>query len=156
MCLACPQMPPWSPEEAWSAWDIYQEALQRAHRAEARALEAEKQIAKEQRYCSVQWNFSVFFQDKSNKLEKEVQRLKCELNREIGFSDTMKEGYQRYLRIARHLTGREMGHVQSMDRKGQLWRVSEHCKTRIEFYLSKAYGEMRAAEGHHQHDAGEL
>ena len=99
-------------------------------------MEAEEQIAKEQRYCSTQWNYSVFYQDKSNKLEKEVERLKCELNREKGFSDTMKEGYQRYLRITRHLTGREMGHVQSMDRKGQLWRVSDHCKTRIEFYLS--------------------
>ena len=65
-------MPPWSPEEAWSAWDIYQEALQRAHRAEARALEAEKQIAKEKHYFSVQWNYSVFYQNKSRALEKEV------------------------------------------------------------------------------------
>jgi len=141
-------MPPWSPEEAWSAWDIYQEALQRAHQAEARALEAEKQIAKEQHYFDVQLNFSVFYKDKSMALEKEVERLKLELNREKSFSYRMQDQFQRYQRIAKHLAGRELAHVQRMDIKGQLWRVSNHCKTRIEFYLSKAYGEMRADEGH--------
>ena len=141
-------MPPWSPEEAWSAWDIYQEALQRAHQAEARALEAEKQIAKEKYYFNTQLNFLVFYQTKSMALEKEVERLKLELNREKSFSYRMQDQFQRYQRIAKHLAGRELAHVQRMDIKGQLWRVSNHCKTRIEFYLSKAYGDMRANEGH--------
>ena len=111
-------------------------------------MEAEKQIAKEKIYCSVQWNYSVSYQTKSMALEKEVERLKLELNREKSFSYRMQDQFQRYQRIAKHLAGRELAHVQRMDIKRQLWRVSSHCKTRIEFYLSKAYGEMRADEGH--------
>ena len=60
----------------------------------------------------------------------------------------MNAGFQRYHRIVQHLTGREIAHIQRMDVKGQLWRVSNHCKTRIELYVSKAYGEMHAAAGH--------
>ena len=131
-CLACPQMPPWSPEEAWFAWDLYQEALQRANQAEARALEAEEQIEKEKGYCRTQWHFSVHYQDMSRKLEHEVKRLKRVLNAEKSFSSKMNAGFQRYHRIVQHLTGREMAHIQRMDVKGQLWRVSDHCKTRIE------------------------
>jgi hypothetical protein len=71
-------------------------------------------------------------------------------------TDGLNVGFQRYLRIAIHLAGQELAHAQRMDMKGQLWRVSDHYKTRNEFYLSKAYCEMRADEGHHQHDAGEL
>ena len=81
-------------------------------------------------------------------VEKEVGRLKLELNGEKSFSYRMQDQFQRYHRIAKHLAGRELAHVQRMEIKGQLWRVSNHCKTQIEFYLSKAYGEMRADEGH--------
>ena len=84
-------MPPWSPEEAWSAWDIYQEALQRADRAEARTAEVEAHIAKEKAYFSTQWNFSVFYQTKSMELEKEVKRLNLQLEREKSFYDKMQE-----------------------------------------------------------------
>jgi hypothetical protein len=127
--------------------DLYQEALQRAHQAEARALEAEEQIAKEKRYFSTQWNFSVHYQNMSREFQQEVNQLQGQLYTEKNFSDIMKEGYTRYLRITKHLVGREMAHIQRMDMKRQLWRVSDHCKTRIELYVSKAYDEMRAAAG---------
>ena len=108
-------------------------------------MEAEEQIEKEKGYCRTQWHFSVHYQDMSRRLEHEVKRLKRVLNAEKSFSSKMNAGFQRYHRIVQHLTGREMAHIQTMDVKGQLWRVSDHCKTRIELYVSKAYGEMRAA-----------
>jgi len=58
-------------------------------------------------------------------LEKEVERLKLELNQEKSFSYRMKDRFQRYNRIAKHLAGRELAHVQRMDIEGQLWRVSK-------------------------------
>ena len=101
-------------------------------------MEAEEQIAKEKRYFSVQWNYTVHYPNRSRELEEEVKQLKRELNAEKNFSSTMKDGFQCYLRITKHLVGREMAHVQRMDMNRQLWRVSDHCKTRIELYVSKA------------------
>jgi len=40
-------------------------------------------------------------------------------------SYSMKDGFQRYLRIAKHLAGQELAHAQRMDMKGQLWRISK-------------------------------
>ena len=140
-------MPPWSPEEAWSAWDIYQEALHRADRAEARAAEAEAQIAKEKHYCSAQWNFSVFYQRKSMELEEQVKRLNLQLQREKSLFYKMQDRFERHSRIAEHLAGREITHVERLDRKGQLWRFSARCQSRVEIFIARAYAEMRADEG---------
>ena len=140
-------MPPWSPEEAWSAWDIYQDANKRANNASVRASKYLDRLIEEKRKSNYFEAYAVYYHGRTSFWERLAEELRLDLVRESDLHDKAKSLCRRYKQIADRLAGRRISHAEALQRKRQLWRFSERSLTQVEDDLFQAYTEIQAADG---------
>ena len=150
-------MPPWSPEEAWSAWnsyqdavkraDSYQDAVKRADRASARASRYLDRLIEEKRKSNHYEVSAIEYHQSSSFWEKHAEDMRLAFVRERDSHDKYKKLHRRYYEIAEQLAGRRIWHAENLQRSRQLWRFSARSQTIVEDDVYHAYTEMQAADG---------